>query len=230
MEWGCLLLDSLAEGDGMTPDLCPPAQEIRKFDLDFQSAQPGVAPGYGARLMTTSMGPPVLPHWCVWVEPPPASGENRWTRRWWKGVDAALETWSREVSLTQVMDPKRAHIRVERRRPPRRQLPSGWRASNGRTLLETLQVRRDRMWRLEPRLTVLVSPELRAPVLQATALHELGHALGLWGHSDQSGDAMAVTQGQAPVLTLSDRDRLTFRWLQQIPTRFGSVMEPQKVP
>ena len=86
------------------------------------------------------------------------------------------------------------------------------------------------MWRLEPRLTVLVSPELRAPVLQATALHELGHALGLWGHSDQAGDAMAVTQAQAPVLTLSDRDRLTFRWLQQTPTRFGSVMEPQKVP
>lgn len=48
--------------------------------------------------------------------------------------------WS--ASDHQVDDPERAHIRVERRRPPRRLLAEGWRASNGRSLLQLLEVKR----------------------------------------------------------------------------------------
>ena len=127
--------------------------------------------------------------------------------------------------MIRVVDRQRAHVRIERRRPQRRQLPDGWRASNGRSLLETLSIRRQEVWRLEPRVTVLVSPELRASVLQATALHELGHAFGLWGHSDQAGDAMAVSQGRSPLLRLSERDQLTLEWMRRQPTQFGKPME-----
>tara|TARA_X000000950_G_scaffold280402_1_gene374949 strand:+ start:346 stop:624 length:279 start_codon:yes stop_codon:yes gene_type:complete len=83
-------------------------------------------------------------------------------------------------------------------------------------------VRRQGVWRFEPKVSVLVSPELRAPVLQATALHELGHAFGLWGHSPDPGDAMAVHQGQDPVLKLSARDLETLLWLRQLSTRLGT--------
>jgi predicted Zn-dependent protease len=48
-------------------------------------------------------------------------------------------------------------------------------------------------------------------------LHELGHAFGLWGHSDQAGDAMAAKPGSIPILELSERDQRTLRWLQQQP-------------
>tara|TARA_B100002052_G_scaffold3299_1_gene3009 strand:+ start:627 stop:902 length:276 start_codon:yes stop_codon:yes gene_type:complete len=82
-------------------------------------------------------------------------------------------------------------------------------------------VRRQGVWRFEPKVSVLVSPELRAPVLQATALHELGHAFGLWGHSPDPGDAMAVHQGQDPVLKLSARDLETLLWLRSQNASFG---------
>jgi predicted Zn-dependent protease len=72
---------------------------------------------------------------------------------------------------------------------------------------------------------VLVSPELRASVIKATAVHELGHAFGIWGHSPQSDDVMAVHQNQKPVLNLSQRDRVTLNWLYQSITDFGQLIQ-----
>jgi predicted Zn-dependent protease len=69
---------------------------------------------------------------------------------------------------------------------------------------------------------VLISPDQRLEALQATALHELGHAFGLWGHSDQSDDAMAATPGRQPILRLSPRDRATVRWLYGQPSALPS--------
>ena len=66
-------------------------------------------------------------------------------------------------------------------------------------------------------MQVLISPGQAEPAIQATALHELGHAFGLWGHSDRAGDAMAVHPGARPVLDLSPRDRATLQWLQAQP-------------
>jgi predicted Zn-dependent protease len=136
-------------------------------------------------------------------------------------VDAALDRWSALVPLQRVPDPERAQVLLERRKPPLRAVGRGWRASNGRSHLQLLEVRRRDVWRFEPQVTVLVSPHLRAEVQQATALHELGHAFGLWGHSPEPTDAMAVHQGQRPVLELSERDRLTLRWVRDQPNDFG---------
>lgn len=219
----------------MTPDPCPPQQDVRAVSVKLArltsgadqakaAETPGLDPvGYSQRLATSALGPPVLPLWCVWVEPVVQARPDRWQRRWSNAVDSALATWEQVLPIVRVRDPKRAQVLIERRRPPRRQLSLGWRASNGRSLLEVLSVQRQQAWRLEPRVTVLVSPELRATVLEATALHELGHAFGLWGHSDEAADVMAVFQGGEPALALSQRDRLTLEWLRQQPTRFGGA-------
>ena len=210
----------------MEIDPCPPvqAQQIRTDPL--RRSDLTNAPGYGSRLATSSSGFPVLPRWCVWVQPAESAEPNRWEIRWLGAVDRALDEWSAVLPIIRVDHPERAHIRVERRRPPRRRLADGWRASNGRSVLQVLEVRRQGVWRLEPNVTVMVSPELRSESQQATALHELGHAFGLWAHSLDPSDAMAPVQGASPVLKLSPRDQDTLGWVRQQPSQFGRPLTP----
>ena len=212
----------------MPVEPCPPAQESRLLETaPLIRSTLSQAPGYGLSLATTSMGPASLQQWCVWVEPVVGDPPDRWQKRWLTAVTAALDTWSNHLPVVLVNTPEQAHVRLLRQRPPRRRTASGWRASNGRSRLQLVKVRRQGVWRFEPEVAVLVSPELRATALQATALHELGHAFGLWGHSPDPGDAMAVHQGKVPVLQLSGRDRETLNWLRRKDTAFG---DPKQHP
>ena len=214
----------------MNADPCPPvqAQRLRAEPLRLSGVKN--APGYGSKLAISAAGYPVMPQWCVWVQPAKTTEPNRWERRWFKAVNGALDEWSTALKIIRVQDVERAHVRIERRRPPRRFLADGWRASNGRSVLQVLEVQREGVWRLEPAVTVMVSPELRSESQQATALHELGHAFGLWAHSSDPTDAMAPVQGAAPVLKLSPRDQLTLEWMQQQPSQFGLPVSPSPLP
>ena len=180
------------------------------------SQAPSAAPGvdYRHRLSPTAHGWPRRDHWCVWVEPAATEGPAaRWDQAWLQAVEAALTSWSELVPISRVDSPEEAQVRILRRRPPLR----GGRASHGRAELALVVVQRGPGQALEPQVVVSLSPGQRPAALQATALHELGHAFGLWGHSDHSSDAMAAVPGPNPVLELSPRDRATFQWLQQQP-------------
>ena len=208
----------------MQPELCPPQQQVRTLQVALERQPPGQRPGYASSIATTSLGPPVLKHWCVWVQPAAATPANRWDQRWLDQVSSALTTWRALVPLTLVDNPDQANVLIHRQRPARRQVAGVWRSSNGRTQLQVVDVQRQGRRRLEPLVKVMVSPGLRAEALQATALHELGHAFGLWGHSSVPTDVLAISQGERPVLVPSQRDRLTLAWVMQQTTRFGSTL------
>ena len=205
----------------------PPAELVDRGQrlLAERYALPAQPPGadYRQRIAISPWGPPILPSWCVWIEPAaPSPGAAAEGERWSGAVEAALASWGELVRLQRVNDPQRAQVLLLRRRPPRREEGNGrLRASNGRSQLSLVLVRRRQQQLLEPRVTVWVNPGQRQQVIQAAALHELGHAFGLWGHSDQSGDAMAASPAGPPVLRLTDSDRATWRWLQSLPSQFG---------
>ncbi|ELS04331.1 putative Zn-dependent protease [Xenococcus sp. PCC 7305] len=77
---------------------------------------------------------------------------------------------------------------------------------------------------LSHQMKVQISPDLGKHATLATARHELGHALGIWGHSDRETDALYFSQVSDPP-AISLRDINTLKKIYQQPTRLGWAIE-----
>ncbi|WP_333480144.1 peptidase [Allocoleopsis sp.] len=73
---------------------------------------------------------------------------------------------------------------------------------------------------LSQRFTIQLSPHQTDDYTLATARHELGHALGIWGHSPLETDTMYFSQVRhSPQISV--RDINTLKRIYQQPTRLG---------
>jgi len=73
---------------------------------------------------------------------------------------------------------------------------------------------------LSHRMTVKVSPNLSQSAILAATRHEIGHALGIWGHSPYQNDALYFSQVR-DFPPISARDINTLKKIYQQPTRLG---------
>ena len=230
---------SLSQAQTHPGGTCTSPAQVRPLALPSTAAATPPLPApdgsdYRHLLRPTPAGWPIVEHWCVWIEPATAvdgTGEARRQADWLAAVEAALQQWSGLLSISRVTSPEQAQVRLWRRRPPLQRLADGrQRASHGRAVLTLVAAWRQQQWWAEPRIDVLLSAGQAPLPLQATALHELGHAFGLWAHSDQAGDAMAAVPGGRPVLQLSRRDRATMKWLLGQRPRMPTATRPAESP
>lgn len=163
------------------------------------------------------------------TEPPEASASARRFQDWVDDVLKAVEDWSIYLPLKLVNQAEDADISILRSSPPlkpvlnretgRFDLPRARSAEASyefylREVLDTAPPI------LSHKFTILLSPDHIVEQTTATARHELGHALGIWGHSPLETDALYFSKVLNPP-QLSARDINTLKRIYQQPTRLG---------
>lgn len=162
-------------------------------------------------------------------EPIPAADQDDF-EKWVKAVDVAIADWQEYVPLLKVTESEQADITVWRQRPPRdiridrdnqRLIIPDARHGTARYefyLTETESPTESPL--IKHRFNVTLSPAQNSKHLRGTARHELGHALGLWGHSPDEEDVMYRQQVRRPP-PISGRDLSVLRRVYGQPTRLG---------
>jgi predicted Zn-dependent protease len=156
------------------------------------------------------------------------SASARRFQQWTDHVIQAIQEWSVYLPLEVVEQREKADIIILRSLPPLRpsfnrdtreiQLPNA-RAAETRYHFYLRQTAESATV-LTHRFTILLSPDLSTANILAAARHELGHALGIWGHSPLETDAMYFSQVRNPP-PISTRDINTLKRIYQQPTRLG---------
>ncbi|BAY19703.1 metallopeptidase [Anabaenopsis circularis NIES-21] len=178
---------------------------------------------YFSQVATTEVG------YLVWSKFPvqvyieqPINVSNQQAETWVKSVSQAVQEWSMYLPLTLVKKPEIADIQIERKAPPL-QLSSDKKIPRARSALTTYQLYTENKVLLH-RFTILLSPSQTGNYVVAAARHELGHALGIWGHSTLQTDALYFSQVRNPP-TISARDVNTLKRVYQQPTSLGWTLK-----
>lgn len=149
----------------------------------------------------------------VAIEPPPRDPDNRWAQ----AARQAVAEWGAYLPL-QIVDPSApANIRLQSRWPRDQ---NNQRARSAETSYELFI---DSHGVLRHRMRVVVRPTQAPRYVLAALRHELGHALGIWGHSPLPTDALYFAQVADPP-PISQRDVNTLRQVYRQPTRLGQPM------
>lgn len=143
--------------------------------------------------------------------------------KWPQAVDRAIQDWQAYFPLEVTTDPKQADILISAVDPTQR---SQGRIRSAETRFK-LYV--DDQQRLSHRCTIQVRTNQTETYIAAAIRHELGHALGIWGHSRLKTDALYFSQVSTPA-PISARDMNTLKRVYQQPTRLGWPVQSSGSP
>ncbi|WP_414576863.1 peptidase [Anabaena sp. CCY 9402-a] len=155
----------------------------------------------------------------------PTGINNQQAQEWVDSVLQTVQEWNNYLPLKVVEQPEIADITIERKTPPLefsrdQKIP---RARSALTSYELYTLHHV----LLHRFSILLSPSQTGRHLLAASRHELGHALGIWGHSPIETDALYFSQvrNSPPI---SPRDVNTLKRVYQQPTSLGWALEISK--
>lgn len=151
------------------------------------------------------------------------SAEAQRHQRWRAAVIQGIHEWATYLALQVIDEPDGADISIWATAPPLQRTENGeiGRARTAETRYEFYIEDLDGGdAALFHRFIVLLSPGLPPAQITATARHEIGHALGLWGHSPSPTDVLYASQVRVPP-AISTRDVNTLRRVYEQPTQIG---------
>lgn len=167
----------------------------------------------------------------VYVEPPPPGSVT--PAAWTQLTQAALQAWQPYLPLALTAKPDLADIHIRAIAPPLKIIPqtAAPQGSRPKLVLERAKSAETRYQlykktyksgqvQLIHRCQIDVNPRQSLDYLQTAVIHELGHALGIWGHSPNPQDTMYFAQMRQPQ-GISARDVNTLKRIYQQPTQLG---------
>lgn len=150
-----------------------------------------------------------------------ASEEDQ--QQWVKAVMTAIREWDAYLPLKRVQNRAQADIIIARSRPP---LNTTRNPKTGKLEFSRARSARTRYEfdledaRLIHRMIIEISPEQASINTLPAARHEIGHALGIWGHSPNPDDALYFSQVRDSP-EISARDINTLKKVYQQTTQLG---------
>jgi predicted Zn-dependent protease len=149
----------------------------------------------------------------VYIAPLPSDTLLK-SEAWQQAITQAVAVWQPYLPLQFTTIAEQANIRISAT-PPK--IRSGGRIRSAETRFE-LYVSDQQT--LAHRMEINIRPNQTPQYISAAVRHELGHALGIWGHSQQVTDIMYFSQVRTPP-TISARDVNTLKRIYQQPTQLG---------
>ena len=153
----------------------------------------------------------------VKIETPTNINEKQ-SQVWVNSVLKAVQEWSIYLPLQVVEKSAIADMTIFRKAPPLQREPNG-KILRARSALTTYDLYNENNI-LSHRFTILLSPTQIGDYVLSAARHELGHALGIWGHSLLETDTMYFSQVRKPPF-ISIRDVNTLKKVYEQSTSVG---------
>ncbi len=161
------------------------------------------------------------------------SAQQQRLQQWVNQVKQAVQDWAEYFPLEVVMEEEEADIAILRLPPPVKPTIDPQTGLFDLPRARTAEIRYNfyldqsqSIPILSHRFTITLSPDQSATRTLATARHEIGHGLGIWGHSLEETDVMYFSQVRDSP-NISPRDLNTLKKIYQQPTKLGFTVQTE---